>query len=84
MFPDHPLTPDIEHAVNGLPFEVGRRIRAVFADYANLMKHAERDRQAVLGFVDTLGGRLDDLPADPEYARVKAIVIAKIAMKGAP
>lgn len=76
MFSSHPLTAAIEAALEQLPFSVRHEVRATFRDYAALLQVAERDRQAVLGFVDNLDSRLDDLPEDPSAAYAVAKNIA--------
>lgn len=81
MFSEHRLTPDLQRAILQLPPEAQKEVLDTFRDYAWLMKSAERDRQAVLGFVDTLQARLDDLPADPEAAKERATWIAKRAIE---
>lgn len=60
MFTDHPLTPEIERDIAGTPS--AEAIRRVFRDYATLLQSAERDRQALIGFVDNLDARLDEIP----------------------
>lgn len=75
MFTDHPLTPEIERDVAGTPS--AEAIRRVFRDYATLLKSAERDRQALIGFVDNLDARLDEIPQDPDAARERAAFIAR-------
>lgn len=75
MFTDHPLTPEIERDLASLPS--AEEIRRTFRDYAALLKSAERDRQALIGFVDNLDARLDEIPQDPDAARERAAFIAR-------
>jgi hypothetical protein len=77
MFVSHPFTTSLGVQMAGLPEPVRREIEDTFRDYAALLKVAERDRQAVLGFVDNLDARLDDLPSDPDAARAVAACIAQ-------
>ena len=49
-----------------------REVENTFHDYEALLRTATRDREALLGFVDALGVRLDDIPSDPDAARVVA------------
>jgi hypothetical protein len=80
MYPTHRLTPDLEAALVGVHWATIDRIKRVFADYESLLKTAERDREVVLGFVDALGFRFDDLPADPKAARARAGHMANTAL----
>jgi len=73
MFTDRLLTPDIEAGLRTLRPDVAEDIRRTYRDYAALLRVAGRDRQALLGFIDNLSLRLDDLPADPDAAREVAI-----------
>lgn len=83
LFSSHPLTPDIDAALNSLPPSIAAQVRVTFRDYEALLHTAEVDRQAVLGFVDTLGCRLDDIPNDGEAARRVAIHVTTRALEDA-
>lgn len=72
MYSSHALTPDIERALERLSPSIADEIRAVYRDYDSLLTGANVDREAVLGFVDALGRRFDELPNDPEFARKTA------------
>lgn len=75
MYRSRPMSPEVQKLLNVLPPDVAEELRGVYEDYASLLQEAERDRQAVLGFVDNLGARLDELPADPQAARERASAI---------
>ena len=81
MYREHRIDPDLEAALKLMPPALAYQVRSTYADYASLLKTAASDREAVLGFVDTLGYRLDDLPQDPEAARVVATNMAKHALE---
>lgn len=81
MFRDHPLTPNIKGALATLPFDVALEIERTFRDYERMAHMATRDREAVLGFLDGLSRRLDDLPADPGEARERACQWAQNALE---
>lgn len=83
MFSEHRLTPDLQRAILQLPPDAQQEIFATFRDYADLLKIAGRDREALLGFVDNLQMRLDDIPMDGEAARVKTASVAKRAIEDA-
>ena len=75
MFPAPPLPPALERALAARPSAAA--LRRPFRDYAALLKSAERDRQALIGFVDNLDARLDEIPQDPDAARERAAFIAR-------
>lgn len=83
MFSEHRLTPDLQRAILQLPPDAQQEVLATFRDYANLLKIAGRDREALLGFVDNLQMRLDDIPMDYEAAREKTSHVAKRAIEDA-
>jgi hypothetical protein len=80
MFQSRPLPPQVLTALGHLPADEALAILNVFDDYARLLKAANRDREAVLGFVDGLNRRLDELHADPEVAREQAYAWAQTAI----
>lgn len=80
MFLSHRFTPDLEAALVGVHWATLDQIKRVFADYESLLRAADRDREVVLGFVDALGFRLDDLPADSKAARARAGHMANTAL----
>ena len=69
MFPKHHLFADL----SGLTIQHQSQIRTLLADYNLLLKIAERDRQALLGVLDLINVRLDDLPPDPDLARAHVV-----------
>lgn len=81
MYPSHRISPDLEVALRTMSPSVAAQVRETYADYTSLLKTAERDRQVVLGFIDTLGMRLDELVADPDISREKAIFVAKRSLR---
>lgn len=80
MFFPHPIPAALDDLLHTLPDEVSAEVRGVYTDYETLLKSASRDREALLGFLDVLGFRLDDLPVDPTAARQRAKNLAASAL----
>lgn len=76
MFLEHPYTAEIDEVIREIDPHVRREIEATFRAYAELLKVANRDREVVLGVIDRVGVRLDevhphpDMPAEAAVARV--------------
>lgn len=82
MFASHTPSADLRAFLQGAPADVRIEVLRVYNAYADLLTVASRDREALLGFIDTVGIRLDDLPAHPMYANVKAIAATHRKMQG--
>jgi len=48
-------------------------LAALEKDYRRLLAAAEKDRQILLGVLDTIGVRLDELVPDPEVAKARVL-----------
>jgi hypothetical protein len=78
-----PFTPNLEQRLSGAHWATVDEVKRTYDAYAALLQEAERDREALLGFVDALGFRLDELPADPAAAREQAANMARSALAAA-
>jgi hypothetical protein len=65
MYMDRPVTPEILEALDGLDSKVESTILDLFNAYEALLRTAERDREALLGILDVIGVRLDQVHPDP-------------------